>query len=287
LGRTVQHGLRGTKPGNDLTTAPQWAQPRTSVEKPDRPAASPCPLAHTSSKPSTTTREYFRGGSRFKHPHVALIKQISVVSVSTFRRADSGTFTFRFPGGWSPNRSRQGRFAVYPARGIYRDGGVKRACCPSLIRPAQLCVATLFVPTDHGVGQLGQSGLVADQGTARQPSCAVADRTWADQRLQPPKREKTTPVRCRPLAMCRGLNCITAKYATLRNRISAAQRCILTSREVSGGGLAHQGHTPSTSGSLPSWSVSRALSSANVRSGPLLACVLAELSPRDQVWMPH
>jgi len=29
-----------------------------------------------------------------------------------------------------------------------------------------------------------------DQGTARPPSCAVPDRTWADQRLQPPKRRK-------------------------------------------------------------------------------------------------
>jgi hypothetical protein len=33
------------------------------------------------------------------------------------------------------------------------------------------------------------------------------------------------------------LNGITAKYATLRNRVSPAQRGILTSREVSGGGL--------------------------------------------------
>jgi len=29
-----------------------------------------------------------------------------------------------------------------------------------------------------------------DQGTDRPPSCAVPDRTWADQRLQPPKRRK-------------------------------------------------------------------------------------------------
>jgi hypothetical protein len=34
------------------------------VEKPDRPAASPRPLAHTSSEPSATSREYFSGGSR-------------------------------------------------------------------------------------------------------------------------------------------------------------------------------------------------------------------------------
>ena len=38
---------------------------------------------------------------------------------------------------------------------------------------------------------------------------------------------------------------ITANYTTL-NRVSAAQRGNLTSREVSGGGLAHLGHTPST-----------------------------------------
>jgi hypothetical protein len=61
------------------------------------------------------------------------------------------------------------------------------------------------------------------------------------------------------------LNHITAKYATLRNRVSAAHRGILMSREVSGGGLAHQGHTPSTSGSRASRCVFRALSSANVR----------------------
>ena len=47
------------------------------------------------------------------------------------------------------------------------------------------------------------------------------------------------------------LNGITAKYATLRNRVSAAHRGILMSREVSGGGLAHLGHTPSTSGCPP------------------------------------
>jgi len=48
------------------------------------------------------------------------------------------------------------------------------------------------------------------------------------------------------------MNGITAQYATLRDRVYAAQRGILMSREVSGGGLAHQGHTPSTSGSRPS-----------------------------------
>ena len=34
------------------------------MEKPDRPAAPPCPLAYASSEPSATTCEYFRGGSR-------------------------------------------------------------------------------------------------------------------------------------------------------------------------------------------------------------------------------
>src|SRR5450759_1919129 len=48
--------------------------------------------------------------------------------------------------------------------------------------------------------------------------------------------------------------------------VCAAQGGILMSREVSGGGLAHQGHTPSTSGSGPDRCVRRALSSANVRS---------------------
>src|SRR5665811_1887705 len=63
LGRTVQHGLRATSPSNNLTTAPQQAQPKTPVEKPDRPAAPPRLLAYTSSKPFSTTREYFRGRS--------------------------------------------------------------------------------------------------------------------------------------------------------------------------------------------------------------------------------
>ena len=62
------------------------------------------------------------------------------------------------------------------------------------------------------------------------------------------------------------LNGMTAKYATLQNCVSAAQRGILTSREVSGGGLAHQGHTPSSSGSRPERCVRRALSSAKVPS---------------------
>ena len=37
------------------------------VEKPDKPAAPPRPLAHTSSELFTTNREYFRGGSRLRH----------------------------------------------------------------------------------------------------------------------------------------------------------------------------------------------------------------------------
>src|SRR5450759_945269 len=36
------------------------------VEKPDKPAAPPRPLAHTSSELFTTNREYFRGGSRLR-----------------------------------------------------------------------------------------------------------------------------------------------------------------------------------------------------------------------------
>ena len=52
-----------------------------------------------------------------------------------------------------------------------------------------------------------------------------------------PTRRSMMLVSCRPLAMCRALNGMTAKYATLRNRVSAVQRGIFTSREVSGGGL--------------------------------------------------
>ena len=48
--------------------------------------------------------------------------------------------------------------------------------------------------------------------------------------------------------------------------------------KVSGGGLAHQGHTPSTSGSRASRCVFRALSSANVRSryGPTVREAMGE-----------
>ena len=47
----------------------------------------------------------------------------------------------------------------------------------------------------------------------------------------------------------------------LRNDITAGQRL----EQVSGGGLAHPGHTPSTSGSRPDRCLRRALSSANIR----------------------
>src|ERR1035437_7970516 len=66
LGRTVQHGLRATKPSNDLTTAPQRAQPKDPVEKPDRPAVPPRPLAYTAQNSPLPTHEYVRGGSRLK-----------------------------------------------------------------------------------------------------------------------------------------------------------------------------------------------------------------------------
>jgi hypothetical protein len=39
-------------------------------------------------------------------------------------------------------------------------------------------------------GSLNQRLGRRDQGTAQPPSCAVLDRTWAGQRLQPPKRRK-------------------------------------------------------------------------------------------------
>ena len=62
------------------------------------------------------------------------------------------------------------------------------------------------------------------------------------------------------------------------NRVCAAQRGILMLGEVSGGGLAHLGHTPSTSGSRASRCVFRALSSANVRSryGPTVREAMGE-----------
>jgi hypothetical protein len=56
------------------------------------------------------------------------------------------------------------------------------------------------------------------------------------------------------------------------------------SREVSGGGLAHQGHTPSTSGSRASRCVFRALSSANVRNR-MVATVRA-VGERDMIGIP-
>ena len=138
-----------------------------------------------------------------------------------------GTLRVSLPGEWSPNRPREGEFAVAPARSIHRDRASNGdAVHPQ--RPAQLCRRARF---------RWSSDLSFDA------------------------------LRCRPLRCVGILNGMTAKYATLQNCISAAQRGILTSREVSGGGLAHQGHTPSTSGSRPSRGVYRALSSANVRSG--------------------
>jgi hypothetical protein len=43
LGRALQRGLPATNPSNALTTQPQQAQPRTPVEKSDRPEASSRP----------------------------------------------------------------------------------------------------------------------------------------------------------------------------------------------------------------------------------------------------
>jgi len=76
--------------------------------------------------------------------------------------------------------------------------------------------------------------------------------------------------------------------------VSAGQRAILMSRRVSGGGLAHLGHTPSTSGFSPSRCVSRALSSANVRSRSVRRFVQRgnaghDLQPadRDSIGLAH
>jgi|GEM_PF-29101 len=57
LGRTDQHGLRATKPSNDLTTAPQQAQPKTPVEKPDRPAATSRPHTQTGPESHSPTQK--------------------------------------------------------------------------------------------------------------------------------------------------------------------------------------------------------------------------------------
>jgi len=68
------------------------------------------------------------------------------------------------------------------------------------------------------------------------------------------------------------------------NRVCAAQRGILMLREVSGGGLAHPGYTPSTSGSRPSRGVSRALSSANVRNR--MVVTVRAVGERDMIGIP-
>jgi len=108
-----------------------------------------------------------------------------------------GTLRVSLPGEWSPNRPREGEFAVAPARSIHRD----RASNGDAVHPqppAQLCRRARF---------RWSSDLSFDA------------------------------LRCRPLRCVGILNGMTAKYATLQNCISAAQRGILTSREVSGGGL--------------------------------------------------
>lgn len=55
------------------------------MEEPDRPAASPCLLAYSGSKPSSTTREYFRGGSRFSPRHHDLPNDLSTVAAGSGR----------------------------------------------------------------------------------------------------------------------------------------------------------------------------------------------------------
>jgi hypothetical protein len=125
---------------------------------------------------------------------------------------DGELFAFRFRGSGLQIGLGKGKFALAPARSIHRD----RASNGDAVhpqRPAQPCRRARF---------RWSSDLSFDA------------------------------LRCRPLRCVGILNGMTAKHATLRNCVSAAQRGILTSREVSGGGLAHQGHTPSTSGSRPS-----------------------------------
>ena len=77
----------------------------------------------------------------------------------------------RFPGEWSPYKSRQGRFAVYPARSIHRVAGVKRGRYPSPIRPAHLAAFRRLKalvgpgPIRYGIGRRPGSALVP------RPSC--------------------------------------------------------------------------------------------------------------------
>ena len=106
-------------------------------------------------------------------------------------------FAFRFRGSGLQIGLGKGKFAVAPARSIHRD----RASNGDAVhpqRPAQLCRRARF---------RWSSDLSFDA------------------------------LRCRPLRCVGILNGMTAKYATLQNCVSAAQRGILTSREVSGGGL--------------------------------------------------
>ena len=55
------------------------------MEEPDRPAASPCLLAYSGSKPSSTTREYFRGGSRMSERVLPPSKTQLILSRSSSR----------------------------------------------------------------------------------------------------------------------------------------------------------------------------------------------------------
>jgi len=98
--------------------------------------------------------------------------------------------------------------------------------------------------------------------------------------------DRTTP--------CRDMAAGIANRPRSQEGVSAGQRAILMSRRVSGGGLAHLGHTPSTSGFSPSRCVSRALSSANVRSRSVRRFVQRgnaghDLQPadRDSIGLAH
>jgi hypothetical protein len=69
-------------------------------------------------------------------------------------------FAFRFSGEWFPYCLGRAN-SPYTLPATFTGTGRQTGCCPSQIRPAQLRVNTLFVPTDYGVGQLGQIGSVA------------------------------------------------------------------------------------------------------------------------------
>jgi hypothetical protein len=76
------------------------------VEKPDRPAASPCPRAHTSSKPFVTTREYFRGGSKLSGAEIRdTVAPFKVKALVEFTTSSSNLVALLVPSSDNPPTS--------------------------------------------------------------------------------------------------------------------------------------------------------------------------------------